>query len=642
MRQLSRGFVAVFAREIGEHRLIPGVGLLLALVALAIPHLVPSDSPAEDVTTAAATALGLGYAALLAFALGISGIPAELAGGQQSFYFSRPIGSLAIWAGKLSSALLLALTGGLLAAAPAAPRALGAAPGQLWTGILAAATGLALILGIGHFLSLAFRSRGPWLLFDLGWVLAALVIGYFAYTKLAGALAGETWQPLLAARLLALVPCLILATAVQVYIGRSDMARSHKALSLMLGGCVLVLSASLALAASRVANPVPSRLAGIETARPVGEGWLFVRGWPEIPSLRHNATFLWQPDSDRYAHLGVTEGWPIGSAGGSRIAWRERTRTDRAASLLNWADLSADMPVIRSSPLSIRHHATLCCLSPDGSRVAWREGQRTIVANLSSGERNWTHEFDGGFWINFGFNGNDGFWALRRRNESVRSAVLTLSTFDFSSGTEDSVDLGSNPWTSRVLWFAAGTRLLVGQVIYDTTTGQEIGRIDDTADGYQSAIALPDGRFMVLESYSATDSPAIASFKLYDSDGRRSREFELEAATVNKLGGLLSESEIVLATSQEPLGRGVRNWRLRALDLETGDQRTLREGAYPVAHPGAPADHPSSRLFIDAHGGLLRLADDGDFDLLTGGEVRIPRLIKYYYRPHLYRSAVFD
>jgi ABC-type transport system involved in multi-copper enzyme maturation permease subunit len=98
-------FLAVARREVIEKKFI----LWVALVAATQPFMVPivrglAGDRARDVRESTALILGLGMATAVAAGLGSSLFAGELAARRMGFYFSRPISSFTLWAGKLAAA----------------------------------------------------------------------------------------------------------------------------------------------------------------------------------------------------------------------------------------------------------------------------------------------------------------------------------------------------------------------------------------------------------------------------------------------------------------------------------------------------------------------------------------------------------
>src|SRR5678815_2403005 len=100
-----RGLLALMQREISERRRV----LLAAALGATIPFLVPvarglHGTDAREARETTAVFLALGFAAVLSLALGWSVLSRDLADGRISFYFSRPLPGVAIWAGKIAAA----------------------------------------------------------------------------------------------------------------------------------------------------------------------------------------------------------------------------------------------------------------------------------------------------------------------------------------------------------------------------------------------------------------------------------------------------------------------------------------------------------------------------------------------------------
>ena len=97
---------------------------------------------------------------------------------------------------------------------------------------LASSSLIVLVVGLANFGATAFRSRSPWLALDLVLLLAAIwaTRRYVAPLWLYGILGRDDWTLTLA--LLPLALGLLVGSVAQVAVGRTDLRRAHRALSL--------------------------------------------------------------------------------------------------------------------------------------------------------------------------------------------------------------------------------------------------------------------------------------------------------------------------------------------------------------------------------------------------------------------------
>ena len=241
--------------------------------------------PAFGVGKDAAGPIGLMVAVLLggmaALLAGWSMLARDADDGRLGFLFAKPVSWPAIWAGKWIAAGLLAGASGLLAAIPWMAvyppetktswwRAMADPEG--WT---YAVSLVVLIVGFANFAATAFRARSKWLAVDLTLLLAALwaVRRFVAPLAMVGVLdlppaagASRCCPPRVAVALLA-------ASAGQLAVGRTDIVRAHRALSIVFWALVvsLLVAAAGRLAWVERAGPSDLRPAPYEV-RPAPDG----------------------------------------------------------------------------------------------------------------------------------------------------------------------------------------------------------------------------------------------------------------------------------------------------------------------------------------------------------------------------------
>jgi ABC-type transport system involved in multi-copper enzyme maturation permease subunit len=115
-----RELLWITERELRERRLVLVGAFLIGLLTLATPLLprLRSEKPLYLINTGA-TIMGVAISVAVAILAGASAIGRDLAERRLGFYFSKPLGSMSIWGGKMLGALLLAVVSGLLVVLPA-------------------------------------------------------------------------------------------------------------------------------------------------------------------------------------------------------------------------------------------------------------------------------------------------------------------------------------------------------------------------------------------------------------------------------------------------------------------------------------------------------------------------------------------
>jgi len=246
--------LVIAAREFEEKRFVAYAAVAFAILPFifaAIPGL--KANPADTIVMGALV-FGTAFAIAVGVISGASFIGRDLSDGRMSFYFSRPVGSLSIWFGKLTAAILLIVgTFGFIII----PARLAA--GNHWTRLVSASTtysvlyilviAIALFL-IAHVISTFARSRSPLIVFDFA---AAVICGVVIRLLIVPLIAGEA-SVIISKLSIALAITAALAVvgggAWQLERGRTDRRRSHLALSQFLWGTMAV---ALLIAAAYVA-----------------------------------------------------------------------------------------------------------------------------------------------------------------------------------------------------------------------------------------------------------------------------------------------------------------------------------------------------------------------------------------------------
>jgi ABC-type transport system involved in multi-copper enzyme maturation permease subunit len=256
--------LVIAAREFEEKRFVAYAAVGIAVVPFifaAIPGL--KANPADTIAMGSLV-FGSAFAIAVAIISGASFIGRDLTDGRMSFYFSRPVGSLSIWFGKLTAAILMiAGTFGFIIV----PARLAA--GDHWTRLMNASTtysvlyilaiAIALFL-IAHVISTFARSRSPLIAFDFA---AAVVCGVVIRLLIVPLIAGEA-SVIISKLSIALAITAALAVvgggAWQLEHGRTDRRRSHLALSQFLWATMAIV---LLLAAAYVAWVVSAKVSDL-------------------------------------------------------------------------------------------------------------------------------------------------------------------------------------------------------------------------------------------------------------------------------------------------------------------------------------------------------------------------------------------
>ena len=248
-------------REMAERRLVWVAAGYVALAGVVLPYLRGlSGAAAQDARGVLGVALNLVFVGTLAALLGAAMIPGDLASGRISFFLARPVSVGAVLWGRLLAGWLLAVGGGLVALVPQV--ALGPWHDLKGWGLLVGFTALGAIplLLLGHVLGVAWRAKTLWVLLDFsglglyGWLVIRMLARLLQYGPLAWA------GPLLNSAILLLTAALALAAHLQLDLGRSDLKRGHRWMSLTLAAGLL--ASALILGAGYLTILASSRTTG--------------------------------------------------------------------------------------------------------------------------------------------------------------------------------------------------------------------------------------------------------------------------------------------------------------------------------------------------------------------------------------------
>ena len=548
--------LAVAGRELRERWLLfPG-----ALASGCFPLVLPAFGLERDVMpvvgTVGAVLLGLAAAVIV----GSSMLARDAANGRLGFLFSRPVPWPAIWAGKWAAALVLVVATGFLAAIPwmaAFPLSeVGGHHGDSWLRAMLDGPGAVFLLavivftvGLANFAAALYRSRSPWVALDLALLLATFwaTRRYVAPLWLYGVFdARNEWN--MAIALAPLVAGLLAGSVAQVAVGRTDLRRAHRALSIGFWGVVgltLVLAAGY-WARVRSAGPADVNVHGV-ACDPTGR-WVYVEGrgrrhggWYPHGLLIDTAggRYSARPDPllDRsYVPFGV-----LFSADGRTAALPHDDGRGGAIALY---DLSGSTPrltevALESSPPPT--WATAFALSPSATSVFVVHESGASLYALPSGRRLATTTIGPGWRpavLRFLSEGEARAWLVPWTEAGPPRARAEMRVVDLAADgrsrastfpTAKAVD-PVTAWRG-VSADAAGRRLLTrdgGVHLRDGASGDLVATLAERED-WLSTLFLADGRIVVASGLNATatSSPRV-SLRVYDPQGVKLGETALD------------------------------------------------------------------------------------------------------------------
>lgn len=618
----AKAFAAVFHREIVERRLLLLAGAVVGLTPLLMTWIPYFGAGGAAKTTAlrGVTALFLSMAltAVAALLLGGSILARDLAERRISFYFSRPIPGWVIWAGKLLAALALTLAAGSLALLPALLH--GDVEPSTWQALLSVEVldngqGL-LVLGylalllllVGHTVGVVLRARSGWLILDLAALLVSAFLIFNAVLLLRPA--PELRRGALDLLLVALPLGALVASAVQVVRGRTDLRRSHRLLTVTLSSVLLTLALGLTVLTRWVFAATPRDLDSFSFIRPAPAGsWVWLSGRAAHRG-GYQPRFLLDTASGRYIPAAVA---------GDRDFFLSFSGDGRRAAVLGWtsdpawtlmsADLTRPEAGLVATPIAFSMFPESIALSRDGSRLASIVDGRLRIDELSTGRMLASVPLPAGVQV----------WRLTYGERSVTFADERLMP-DFEGRSLDflALDLASLRLerVGRIQFHGAiwrlsddGRRVFLhdqpGQAIrvHDVRTGALLATLPVGKVTYLGIIPLASGRFAVR-----LPRPGSFELRVYAADGTLLRR--LWVAGPLRVGAQPTADTLVVAHHGTA-------WRLDLNDPGPGGIHRIGRGLEPLNAPYLPPGSPASRLFTTKNSGLVQV------DPATGKEERV-------------------
>lgn len=645
-----RGFTAVLSRELGLRKAIWAAALVAGLLPFLLAALPGMTYGYAEVRDASALAIAVGTGELLALVLGATVLGREMAERRLSFDFARPIGGLAIWAGRMGAVLILSLGSALVILLPATLAGGGfvtlltganARPEIPWYWpppsplgmILLYVLNVLFLAALAHVLGALGRSRSPWLLLDAALLVAiGLVVflagrGLYRQNAFLGLAAGALGCALL------LVTALLAAGAAQVIHGRTDARAGHRALSTTLWSLCAVGALGFAGYARWYTHLSPADLADIQFARvsPGGQ-WICVYG-----GARHRSDlspyFLYNPTTGASLRLNI-QWWgeePAFSEDGSRAAWvAGRDRRE-----IMTAGLGAAQPVAAKTGIEVAGLDWRLALSPSGRRLAVLSDGTLSVYELAGGRMvasarvsDWSGEKrqEEAFWKScmlFPDEGHVALFAVLSPEAKQSPGSVTIQRFDVASRKlETTGEIGGLTGYIFVTPDQTGSRLIVSQVdgghwttsLRDGLTGALITTLGPDGHAIRAAF-LPEGG-VVAWSRAKGES----ELWLYGEDGALKTTANLGHIGEVVFGSEPRPGELFVGTAPA-VHEWYRHLSLVSVDCSTGSSRLVAAGLAPLWWPWARVlwSGPAASLALTSDGSLVRV------DPATGRETVLLR-----------------
>lgn len=549
--------------------------------------------------------IGLALAFGVVVALGTSTVAGELVARRMSFYFSKPISPAAIWFGKalaalVTSALCFAIVAGpsFLATGNQWQRTFGGQRLLMLFGVMA----LALFL-FSHTLSTIVRSRSA--LIGVDFLLAALTgIVVVAIVRPLLFDAPERAKTLLSIFGAAVLLVLFLAPVWQLARGRSDVRRSHAALSRAIwAGIAIVLLGAGAYAAWLV-NVDPSDVTAQRIVQSPGSKAIFLGGTARGRG-DYVASFLIDANSGRSERVSALAWWGEEfSRDGNVVAWLAPVWNGLTRAGGEIYTKRLDQPGARPRSTGISYGRAFS-LSPDGSRLALLRpeslsvhevGTERLIASVRSDTA--PANAVAMFFVN-----NDVIRIYQWPHRSAKMEIFELDvrTKSLAKTGQVTSDLGFNDVRAS----ADASRILVTRsgLVADGRTGAPIVQLPVRTNGrYHSAI-MSDGTIAMIRR----DGEQTKLF-LFAADGTPRRQIVLPTYT-QLVVGETDGNKLIVIGADKPIQDSARKRMTFVIDTARGTiERTLTglRGPLPVdgdprlAHYGA-----SERLVAQKDDGRL-------------------------------------
>lgn len=625
-----RGFLAMARREIAERR---GVFVAAAVLGL-LPFLAPllpvwRRFGAQEVRLYTAAFFAVAFAAALSLLLGASTIGRDLSERRLGFYFSRPISSGAIWAGKLAGVWLLVVLAAAVILLPAGLFDFSAWWREIRSGglvgdvAIAFAFAVLVCLALGNVISLAFRSRSVWVAGDLVCLALWVLTMWSAAMPLLFADAPVLTLRVALGALAACSVALLAAGGAQVAVGRVDVVRGARARFVALWVLLFAL-AGIAFGYVRwLLSPAPGDLlgVGIEAAAPQGS-WIEIEGFAR-DRVDYRASLFYDVASGRFVRArgtGTRDGAIAFSGDGTAAAWTERSSLDARGPQDVWiCRFGAGETRRVRTPISTR--VWNIAMSPGGSRLAVIEEKTISVFEVPSGRLLASAATDSAkHYLRIVFLSEEELRIYRMgplgaiAAGDAASALASIGILDFEIDARRLKETASIENVRRPFSIGfndRGERLIVwekgGQVsLFDASTGRRLAPLGMGGWDTGTKAFLSDGRPIVSESAGGN-----GRVHLFSKEGQEERVFDVGPAGLVRLGGEPAAGRITLAIGPAPEIWGASDAFL--LDVNSGALRKLGSHLSPIAahmrwrlpqpEPGSEA----TRLFSRNDGSIVRL-----------------------------------
>jgi hypothetical protein len=642
-----RGTWTIARREIQSNRLALFGALILGFVAVALPYL-PGISGGDRAEVRAAAALGIAivYSVILVIGLGYASLGRDLAERRMGFWYSRPVTSAGIWAGKTLGGLATALCATLIVLLPASLTGIiraifsgeaisGAIAEKIseklnfptpnlegWAFIAALLIGLVAVFALCQVLGVVLRSRSALLAVDVIAVLILAALVGYSGRRLYLAWAEGALRLGLTGLFLALTLALLVAGLAAVSGGRVEFSRAHRTASAALWTGASISVIAFATYSHWVLAVKPTDLATIDVLQASPRGnWVAITGF-DVRRMGFTPNFVLNPSTGEFLRIGSVR-WNWGSAvrfseTGARVAWTELERNSGEWRWqINWADLGPGRPVRHATTITFAGEPPRLVFSEDASRLATIRWGEISVFSLESGRvlsavklparefpRDWP---DFPIWTEFRGSVLKVFREIPVEDHAERRAIeiFALDVDAKKLARTGQVESVSSTWPA--LQVSPDGRFLLlreskgSSGLYDASTGTRVSGLAGEGSQQVAGTYLVDNRIVIGKS-----DGKIASLDLFTPIGAPLRHIELGIGSSVEAGGQPTARRIFVRVSRRK--NNPYSGEILIVDVENGKATPLAKGRlFPFSNSNADTrPEPGSfaaRLFVDSDWG---------------------------------------
>lgn len=570
----------IAARDVREKGPLFLIAAVLACMPFLATLLPTSRGHSQDVIAFLGGFIGVTAGLGLALGLGITTFGRELSEKRLSFWYAKPIDPAALWIGRAAAALFSAIACFAIIVVPAM-LASGKAwhvrwLDEEWQVPLSVLVAMIVLFLVGHAASTMMRSRSALLGVDLLAAIIAFAVLAFVVRPL---LFTEIFFPFLIAVAALFVVVLAGAPYWQLANGRTDVRRSHAALSRALWtGVAIVLTLATGLVLWLVSGTPASfdRVVSIDQAP--GGNAVFIAG--SAPYRRGvDATFALNPATGESDRIAVPAHWGVSFSRDSRFAaWVE-------PGTFNWSRgeiVVRDLAKNENVPLGFQTNlGARIALSDDGSRLAVRDGATLSIIARETGKLVAATHLDSMPETCWFVTPDLVRMVVHRTVGRREGAPLEISELDLR--TKQLTVTGRTMALPSYNDFSVsgdGSRMFLraDRIIADGRTGATIARLPKGEGRPFATAMLNDGRVALAGRTKAT-----TILRIYTRDGALQREVTMPVREAWIVGERTDGKLLLLGfntVTREPNGRG-RTMFLVDLNRGTID-RTLPDVRGPV------------------------------------------------------------